>query len=133
MKGKNINKITKLYSDYVVLASTASTDCEIRAMKTERDTEKCYIAEYMSSHIGNIYDGIVSGVVPQGFFVELENNVEGFVSLNDYPECKFVFDGIISHKDELSNKKISIGDKIKVEVISSYIPTGTIDFRECIK
>lgn len=133
VKGKNINKITKLYSDYVVLASTASTDCEIRAMKTERDTEKCYMAEYMSSHIGNIYDGIVSGVVPKGFFVELENNVEGFVSLNDYPECKFVFDGIISHKDELSNKKISIGDKIKVEVISSYIPTGTIDFRECIK
>lgn len=133
VKGKNINKITKLYSDYVVLASTASTDCEIRAMKTERDTEKCYMAEYMSSHIGDIYDGIVSGVVPKGFFVELENNVEGFVSLNDYPECKFVFDGIISHKDELSNKKISIGDKIKVEVISSYIPTGTIDFRECIK
>lgn len=133
VKGKNINKITKLYSDYVILASTASTDCEIRAMKTERDTEKCYMAEYMSSHIGDIYDGIVSGVVPKGFFVELENNVEGFVSLNDYPECKFVFDGIISHKDELSNKKISIGDKIKVEVISSYIPTGTIDFRECIK
>lgn len=133
VKGKNINKITKLYSDYVILASTASTDCEIRAMKTERDTEKCYMAEYMSSHIGYIYDGIVSGVVPKGFFVELENNVEGFVSLNDYPECKFVFDGIISHKDELSNKKISIGDKIKVEVISSYIPTGTIDFRECIK
>lgn len=133
VKGKNINKITKLYSDYVILASTASTDCEIRAMKTERDTEKCYMAEYMSSHIGDIYDGIVSGVVPKGFFVELENNVEGFVSLNDYPECKFIFDGIISHKDELSNKKISIGDKIKVEVISSYIPTGTIDFRECIK
>lgn len=133
VKGKNINKITKLYSDYVILASTASTDCEIRAMKTERDTEKCYMAEYMSSHIGYIYDGIVSGVVPKGFFVELENNVEGFVSLNDYPECKFIFDGIISHKDELSNKKISIGDKIKVEVISSYIPTGTIDFRECIK
>lgn len=135
IKGTDINKIKKFYSDYVIDVSKTSSACEIRAMSAERDTEKCYMAEYMQSHIGEVYDGVISGVVPRGVFVELENNIEGFLSLEYFPECKFVFDGITSHKDELSDIKLSIGDNIKIEVVSAYVPTGSIDFKpaECNK
>ena len=127
--GISIDKIKKLYTDYVTDISKTSTECEIRAMQAERDAEKCYMAEYMQNHIGEIYDGVISGVVPSGIFVELENNIEGFLNLEYFPECKFIFDGITSHKDELSNTKLSIGDKIKIEVVSAYVPTGSIDFK----
>lgn len=127
--GISIDKIKKLYNDYVTDISKTSTECEIRAMQAERDAEKCYMAEYMQKHIGEIYDGVISGVVPSGIFVELENNIEGFLNLEYFPECKFIFDGITSHKDELSNTKLSIGDKIKIEVVSAYVPTGSIDFK----
>lgn len=129
VSGVDINKITKLYSDYVVDISKTSSDCEIRAMKVERDTEKCYMAEYMSKHIGEIHDGVISGVSPKGIFVILENNVEGFLSLENYPECRFVFDGITCHKDELSDKRLTIGDKITIEVVSAHVSTGAIDFK----
>lgn len=128
IKNEDINKLQKKYSDFAITAAKNSSLCEIRAMKAERDAEKCYMAEFMSQHIGEVFSGIISGVNQKGVFVELENSVEGFLSLEYFPECKFVFDGLTKHKDELSNFSLAIGDNIKIKVVSAYVPTGSIDF-----
>ncbi len=72
-------------------AAKSSSDAEVRAMNAERSAEDCYMAEYMTQHIGEIYDGVVSGVTQRGIFVELENSVEGFVPMDSFPDSNFCF------------------------------------------
>ena len=45
----------------------------------------CYKAEYMSSHLGESYEGMVSGVIERGIFVELPNTVEGMIRISEMP------------------------------------------------
>lgn len=126
--GMDINKIDNKYSKFVVTASKNSSDYEVRAMRAEREAEKCYMAEYVNQHIGEVYVGIISGVTARGIFVELNNSVEGFVSLDYYPDSDFIFDGLTTHKDSRTGKKLTIGDPIKIEIISGDVTTGMIDF-----
>ena len=48
-------------------------------MQIERKAEDCYKAEYARRHLGESYEGRISGVTQRGLFIELENGVEGFV------------------------------------------------------
>lgn len=126
--GVPVTKMQKKYTEFAANAACESSICEVRAMKAERDAEKCYMAEYMSQHIGEQYDGIISGVTARGIFVELPNCVEGFVSLEDFPECRFQFDGLTTHTDEISGRKLTIGGALRIEVVSADVATGLIDF-----
>ena len=126
--GTDIGKLQKHYTEFAAAAASNSSMCEVRAMKAERDAEKCYMAEYMAQHIGEEYDGIISGVTARGVFVELETSVEGFVSLDDFPECRFKFDGLTCHTDEISGRKLSIGGLLRIQVVAADVATGSIDF-----
>lgn len=126
--GAPASKLQKKYTEFAANAASESSICEVRAMKAERDAEKCYMAEYMSQHIGEEYDGIISGVTARGIFVELPNSVEGFVSLEDFPECRFRFDGLTTHTDEISGRKLTIGGALRIQVASADVATGLIDF-----
>lgn len=131
LKLKSIEKIQKKYSNFVVEQSLNTSVCEVRAMKAERDTEACYMAEFMSFHIGETFTGKISGVIETGVFVELENSVEGFIGIEYFMNSNFQFDGFMSHVDIVSGKKLTIGDQIKIIVVSSNIATGKIDFMPC--
>lgn len=128
ISGKNIDDIDNKYSEFAQDSCKQSSTCELRAMKAEREAEKCYMAEFMSQHIGEEYKGIISGAVQKGVFVELENSVSGFLDINYFPECRFMFDGLTCHIDSISRKKLSVGDSICVKVVSTNISSGTIDF-----
>lgn len=128
LENNNAEISEQLYADFVKRASLSSSECELRAMRAERDTESCYMAEYAGQHIGEMVTGKISGVTQRGIFVMLANSVEGFVSLEHFPACRFVFDGIISHQDELSGKKLVIGDDITVKIVSADVSSGDIDF-----
>ena len=67
-------------------------------MTVERSCEDCYKAEYMTAHLGENYEGIVSGVMDGGFFVELPNTVEGMIRISEMPG-HFEYDGKIEVKD----------------------------------
>ena len=97
-------------------------------MWAERDAEKCYMAEYMTRHIGEQYDGVISGTTARGIFVELPNGVEGFVGLEYFPECRFQFDGLTTHTDEISGRKLTIGGDLRIQVAAADVATGLIDF-----
>lgn len=65
---------------------------ECQAQELERDAQKMKMAEYMSQHIGEVFDGVISGVSNFGFFVQLSNTVEGLVRLcelaDDFYDCE---------------------------------------------
>lgn len=125
---KSVKECRKLYEDFVGRAAKNSTDCEIRAMTAERSAEDCYMAEYMKRHIGEVYEGIISGVTMRGVFVELPNTVEGFVPVETIPNARFQFDGMMSQLDQNTGHKLTIGQKMTVRVVSSDVASGKIDF-----
>lgn len=122
------NRPTDKYKKLTQGFSSKSTMCEIRAMKAERESNKYYMAEFMSQHIGQVYNGVISSLNSRGMFIELENSVSGFMDLSHYKNSKFMFDGISKHTDIISGKTLSAGDKIKVRVISANVSSAMIDF-----
>ena len=128
VSGISVDKMEKNYKNFVKNVSAKSSACEIRAMKAERDTEKCYMAEYMQSHIGETFEGKISGAIQTGIFVELESGIEGFVGIEYFPGYGFEFDGIMSFINKKSGVSMSIGDKITVKVLSADVSAGKIDF-----
>lgn len=128
VRGVSVDKIEKNYKNFVKSVSEKSSECEIRAMKAERDAEKCYMAEYMQAHIGETFEGKISGVIQTGLFVELESGIEGFVEIEYFPGYGFEFDGIMSFINKKSGISLSIGDKITVKVLSADVSAGKIDF-----
>lgn len=89
------------------------------------------MAEYMQDHIGQVYDGVISGVQSFGIFVTIiENGVEGLIKIEDLGYDNYVF-----HEKEIAlvgtNTKVrySLGDKIKIEVLKASKEARTIDFK----
>lgn len=128
VSGEPIDKIQQRYEAFAKESAKLSSDRELRAMRAERDAEKCYAAEYMTSHLGEIYDGVVTGITNKGLFVGLANGIEGFVSLVDDEHTFFTFDGTATTTDRRTGQSYSIGDSVTIQVINASVPTGTVDF-----
>lgn len=106
--------------DFLILAAENSSACEKRAMFLERDVEDMKKAEFMQNFIGCIYEGIVSGVMDFGVFVELENTCEGLMR---YETIKDDF-----HDFSYFKSQFKLGSKVIVKVISTNIQNGEINF-----
>ena len=102
---------------------------ELDSVNCERDVEKMKKAEYMEDHIGEIYEGVISGVTPFGIFVELPNTVEGLVKFEDIPGDYFVYDesGYMIYGTK-TNKRYMFGDTVKVKVVSASHEESLVDF-----
>lgn len=127
--GVPIDKIKSRYEEFAAESSKLSSEFELRAVRAERDTEKCYAAEYMRAHIGEIYNGVVSGVTPKGIFVMIPNGIEGFIDLTALEGTYFVFDGKTTTTDTKSGKSYCIGDETAIKVVSANVALGQIDFQ----
>ena len=81
----------------------------------------------MSTKIGEVFDGVVSGATPNGFFVELDNTVEGFVSVNRLPEGHYEYD---ENRYALfgMGQVYKIGDRISIRVVSTDVVLRHVDF-----
>lgn len=102
---------------------------ERRAEEAERETIKLKKCEYMSKRIGEIFDGVISGVTNWGFYVELPNTVEGLVHVNELHGDYYVFnEERMELKGEMSGKTYKLGQKIQVVVTGTDRLTKTIDF-----
>lgn len=133
VEGADAQWLQKRYSGFVARASEQSTAREIRAMNIERDCEDCYKAEYMQQHIGDEFDGIISSVVDFGFYVELENTVEGLVHINTLPEGYYEYDGFFAINEEYSKKSYCVGDRVKVICAKADVNSGKIDFELAVE
>ena len=99
------------------------------AVDCERDIEALKKCEYMKDFIGEEFEGTISGMTNFGIFVELDNTIEGMVSIRDIEGDRFVFDEA-KYKvvGEKSKKTYRIGDKVKVQLIKCTPETRNIDF-----
>ena len=126
--GKTPYAIMKKYYAQSVDAAALSSEYELRAVNAERRTEDCYMAEYMSKFIGEEFDGTVSHVLENGFFVRLSNSAEGMVHLEDLPYDEYEYDGLASLKGRLGGKCFRVGDRIRIRVAAARIATGKVAF-----
>jgi ribonuclease R len=105
----------------------SSSEMERKAEQAERDLVDYYKAVYMQRHIGDKFNGVVSGVTGFGMFVELDNTAEGLVRVDS-------MDGYYIHDKErhaLYNRngagRYTIGKKVKVKVVSVNVDMGEIN------
>lgn len=126
VEGMSAEEVRRRYAQFCETSATESSRNEIRALIAERDAEDCYMAEYMSQHIGEHFEGTVSGVTMRGVFVRLENSVEGFVSLDAFEGEDFVYDGLITQRSP--KRELTIGTPLPIIVASAYVATGKVDF-----
>lgn len=132
LKDYNYNYSDRIISERKEELPIECEHCSIReqeAQNCERDVDKMKKAEYMMDHIGEVYDGIISGVQEFGFFVELENTIEGLVKAESIKGDYYVFDNdLMALIGKKSKKKYSFGDKVKVKVIRADKDRSEIDF-----
>lgn len=104
-----------------------SSEMEREADLTERDADDYFKAMYMEDKVGDVTEGIVSGVTGSGVFVELENTVEGFAPLSQLPRDRYAFD---EKRYVLKGTKHSfgLGDKVTVLVTGASTDARRVDF-----
>ena len=113
---------------YLIDVATNSSETEVAATEAERDVLSMKMAEYMESHIGEEYSGIISGVTNFGFFVELENLVQGLVHISTLDGYYNYIPEILSLVREDNSKKYRIGDEVRIIVTAANKENSTIDF-----
>ena len=107
--------------DHISMTERRSDECEyaVNDMK---------IAEYMENHIGEEYDATVDGLLKNGFFVETDNYVEGFVSLDTINDYYTLSDDGLFYYNRKKKVALTLGDKVRVKCISANKETRHIDF-----
>ena len=106
-----------------------SSEREVAAQNAERDVDDMKMAEYMESHIGEIYEGVISSVTSFGFFVKLPNLIEGLVHVNSLKGDYFNYvPELLSLIGNTTKKTYRIGDKVKVKCVGASKERAMIDF-----
>lgn len=109
-----------------------STHCSLmerNAMNAERESVKYKQVEYLSDHIGEVFRGIISGVIGRGIFVELvDNKCEGFIPENKLGDYEMIYDEArLSLTDSDTGDVYQFGDPIIVRVVSTDLAKRQIE------
>lgn len=132
IKDYNYNYSDKVIEENKEKLPMQCEQCSIReqeAQNCERDVDKMKKAEYMMDHIGEIYEGIISGVLEFGLFVELDNTVEGLIKIENIKGDYYAYNpDLMALIGKRSGKKYAFGDKIIVVVVSADKDKSQVDF-----
>ena len=122
-------KLTKHFAKAAAEAADISSAAERKAIEAEREVEKMKKAEYMSYHIGEVFDGIISGVTGFGLYVQLENTVEGLVRIDSLYDDYYDYDAEqYLLKGRRNGKVYKLGDTVRIFVDNVNTDRGEIDF-----
>ena len=109
--------------------ATQSSEREQASVDAEREVDDMKMAEYMENHIGEEYDGVISGVESFGLFVELDNLIEGLVHINTLKGDYYNYiEELMCLIGQNTKKRYTIGDKVHVKVVAASKEAKTIDF-----
>ncbi len=129
LRGRLEESRTAHYEQILPQVAKQSSQSERRADEAERETEKLKKTEYMESHIGEIYEGVISGVTAWGLYVELPNTVEGLVHVSMLPGDYFFYDeAACEMRGSQTGKTYKLGEKLRIKVKFADRFTRTIDF-----
>ncbi|MEE5991864.1 MAG: ribonuclease R [Oscillospiraceae bacterium] len=128
LAGASSEWLQKRYAKFAENAGLHSSDTELRAVQLERDADACYSAEYMQSHIGEVFHGVITSVTEYGLYVTLENRAEGLLHINDLPEGAYEIEEGWYIKDSLTGKEWKLGNLLDVLCARADVNSGHIDF-----
>ena len=107
-----------------------SSEMERRAEEAERETVKLKKTEYMEKHIGEYFDGVVSGITKWGVYVELENTIEGLVHVVNMTDDHYEY---YEERHEMvgmhTGKTYKLGQRVRICVLDTDRFLRTIDFK----
>ena len=124
----NENRIAH-YQTILEEVAKHSSETERRADEAERETVKQKKVEYMNDHMGECFEGVISGVTSYGLYVELPNTIEGLVHVSSLTDGYYVF-----HEDayelaaEENGRSYKLGQKVRIRVTGTDPLMRTIDF-----
>ena len=127
------NRIDKGTIDYynanLEYIATQSSEREQAAVDAEREVDDMKMAEYMESHIGEEFDGVISGVESFGLFVQLDNLIEGLVHINTLKGDFYNYvEELMCLIGQSTKKRYTIGDNVHIKVVAASKEAKTIDF-----
>ncbi|WP_010665565.1 ribonuclease R [Marinilabilia salmonicolor] len=107
-----------------------SSKMEIRAADAERTSIKYKQVEFLKDRVGDVFDGVISGVTEWGVYVELdENKCEGMVPIRDLDDDYYQFDEdnycLVGRR---RNKKYQLGDAVKIQIAKANLEKRQLDF-----
>ncbi len=106
-----------------------SSDMETRAANAERASIKYKQVEFMQEHIGETYQGTISGITDWGIYVELENKIEGMIPLRNLDDDFYIFDeknyALVGRH---THKRYQLGDPIKIKIWRTNLERKQLDF-----
>jgi len=108
-----------------------SSKMERLAAEAERASIKYKQVEFMSERIGQVFDGVISGVTEWGIYVEIiENQCEGMVSIRDLHDDYYEYDEEnYCIRGKSTGKLYTLGDRVKVEVVKADLQKKQLDYR----
>ena len=122
-------KTAKHFRKKAVYAADQSSVAERKAVEAEREVEKLKKAEYISYHVGEIFDGVISGVTGFGIYVQLDNTVEGLIRIDELRDDYYDF-----HKEKYAlvgrrtGNVYRLGDEVRIVVEHVDMDRHEIDF-----
>ncbi|MCM1387681.1 MAG: ribonuclease R [Bacillus sp. (in: Bacteria)] len=129
LRGRLQEKRIEHYQSRLPVVAKHSSERERRAEEAERETDKLKKAEYMEAHIGETFDGVISGITSWGIYVELSNTIEGMIHVAKLPGDYYVYDeNAYEMIGEKTGKKYRLGEQIRIRVDGVERMTRTIDF-----
>lgn len=129
LNGKLSEKRTQHYEKILYEVANHSSKTERRAEEAEREVEKMKKVEYMMDHIGETFEGVISGVTSWGMYVELPNTIEGMIRVSEMDDDYYIYDEERYQMIGEHTKKVyKLGQKVTVEVVNADKLQRTIDF-----
>lgn len=119
----------KHYQEIMPEIALQSSNRERVAIDIEREVDDMKIAEYMEKHIGEEFEGIINSVTSFGFFVELDNTIDGLVHVTDLCDDFYFFDEKnLRYVGQKTGKVFKMSDRVKVRVSSASKTDKAVDF-----
>ena len=129
LRGRMNEKKMEHYQTILPEVTRQASETERRAEEAERETIRLKKAEYMESHIGEVFEGVISGITNWGIYVELSNTIEGLVHVaNMYDDHYDYYEDRYEMVGEHTGKTYKLGETVYVRVIDADCLTRTIDF-----
>lgn len=129
LRGRMNEKKMEHYQTILPEVTRQASETERRAEEAERETIRLKKAEYMEAHIGEVFEGVISGITNWGIYVELSNTIEGLVHVaNMYDDHYDYYEDRYEMVGEHTGKTYKIGETVYVRVIDADCLTRTIDF-----
>ena len=123
------NETIDYYNANLDYIAEQASEREQASVDAEREVDDMKMAEYMEKHIGEEFDGVISGVENFGFFVELDNLIEGLVHVNSLKGDYFNYvPELLCLIGQNTKKRYTIGDKVHIKVVGASKEARTIDF-----